>query len=59
MFSLALCSVSGMAKAFPSISSQGQEEITDVMVGYLKKSVSVINTPGKANAVNSAMRLLV
>ncbi|XP_050924622.1 uncharacterized protein LOC108873925 [Lates calcarifer] len=37
--------VSGMAKAFPSISSQGQEEITDVMVGYLKKSVSVINTP--------------
>ncbi|XP_050934032.1 uncharacterized protein LOC108897954 [Lates calcarifer] len=37
--------VSGMAKAFPSISSQGQEEITDVMVGYLEKSVSVINTP--------------
>lgn len=56
---LALCSVSGMAKAFPAMKSGRREGIAEVLLGYLRKSASVINEPGRADAVNCATWLLV
>ncbi|XP_041828162.1 uncharacterized protein LOC121631366 [Melanotaenia boesemani] len=37
--------VSGLAQVFPAIPMQRLQGITDVLLGYLRKSVSVINTP--------------
>ncbi|XP_044023508.1 uncharacterized protein LOC122862225 [Siniperca chuatsi] len=38
--------VSGMAKAFPEMPLHRRQGITDVLLGYLRKSASVINEPG-------------
>ncbi|XP_040917254.1 uncharacterized protein LOC121197633 [Toxotes jaculatrix] len=37
--------VSGLAKVFPAIPLRRQQEITPVLLGYLRKSASVINEP--------------
>lgn len=59
MFISHVCSVSGMAKASPALPLQRQKEITEVLLDYLTNSASVINKPGRADAVNCAMWLLV
>lgn len=51
MFLFALCSVIGMAKAFPAMRSHRRQQIADVMLNYLNNSASVINHPGRADAV--------
>ncbi|XP_044023507.1 uncharacterized protein LOC122862224 [Siniperca chuatsi] len=38
--------VSGMAKAFPAMPLHRRQGITDVLLGYLRKSANVINEPG-------------
>uniref|UniRef100_A0A3B4UJM2 Mesothelin a n=1 Tax=Seriola dumerili TaxID=41447 RepID=A0A3B4UJM2_SERDU len=45
MFLFTLCSVSGMAKAFPAIPLHRRQGITDVLLSYLRKSASIINEP--------------
>lgn len=59
MFLFALCSVSGMAQAAPAMKVQRRRGIAEVLLGYLKKSASVISKPGRADVVNRAMLLLV
>lgn len=59
MFLFALCSVSGLAKAYPALTLHRRQAITEVLLGYLRQSASVINEPGRADAVNSTMWLLV
>lgn len=57
MFLFTHYSVSGMAKAFPAIPLHRLQEITHVLLGYLRKSASVINEPGRADALNCAVWL--
>lgn len=59
MFISSICSVSGMAKVSPALPMQRQKEITEVLLDFLKNSGSVINEPGRAEATNYAMWLLV
>lgn len=59
LFLVVLCSVSGMSKAFPAMKSHRRQGIAEVLLGYLKKSASVINQPGRAEAVSCTMWLLV
>lgn len=54
MFLFALCSVSGLAKAHPAMSPHRQQEITRVLLGYMRKSAGVINKPGRSNTTNCA-----
>lgn len=52
MFLLALCSVSGMAKAFPAMTSQRRQEITDTLLDFLKNLASAFDEErGKAGTV--------
>jgi len=54
MLLFAFCSVRGMGKAFPAIPLHRRQGITDVLLGYLRKSASVINAPGRADDVKCA-----
>ena len=58
-FLFCLCSVSGLARAFPAMSMHTRQGIADNMVGYLRSSPSVINQTGTADAVKCAVWLLV
>ncbi|XP_026210294.1 uncharacterized protein LOC113158540 [Anabas testudineus] len=44
--------VSGLAVVFPEIPLQTAQEITAVLLGYLKKSVAVIGEPGKEQLIS-------
>lgn len=59
MFVFALCSVSALAEASPRMPLHRRKQIAEVLLDYVKNSSHVINQPGRDDAVNNAVWLLV